>query len=60
MPHGHFSQPKQAKVYARPLFLAANFHEKALFFKSDVAAPLRSSATALCPSRWTYRGFVDG
>jgi hypothetical protein len=28
----------------------ANFHEKALFVKADVAVPSCSSATALCPS----------
>jgi hypothetical protein len=30
----------------------ANFHEKALFVKADVAAPSRSSATTPCPSRY--------
>jgi hypothetical protein len=28
----------------------ANFHEKALFVKVDVATPSCASATALCPS----------
>jgi hypothetical protein len=29
---------------------SANFHEKALFVKVDVATPSCASATALCPS----------
>ena len=33
-------------------YFNANFHEKAHFVKADVAAPLWSSATALCPSRY--------
>jgi hypothetical protein len=51
------STPSRAAL-STPLFAAfqdvlkggANFHEKALFVKVDVATPSCASATALCPS----------
>ena len=42
-------QPAES-VIQEQIHLKANFHEKAHFVKADVAAPLWSSATALCPS----------
>ena len=40
-------------MYAMWLFLGANFYEKALFVKTDVAVALSvaENATAFCPSR---------
>jgi hypothetical protein len=47
-PHGYVSQARWASLYARWLLLAANFYEKALFVKGDLATDRSvANATAL-------------